>query len=63
MNWKATIGGDSGAPVWDVRTGEAVGIITGSYWFTPLLALNGYPGAPGVLNAPNMGDLKLVPSN
>ncbi len=60
VNWIETEEGDSGGPVWDVRTGKAVGNVTGSYWFTPLLPLANYPGAPGMLGAPNMGSLHIV---
>lgn len=59
------ISGDSGAPVWDARTKEVVGILHGTLeahgseteknWATPLLALPGISAdkAPGLLNALN----------
>jgi len=66
--------GDSGSPIWDPRTGEAVGLLTGGgtgcfggpTWVTPILSLEGKsyapevaPGtAPGALNAPSMNSPK-----
>jgi YD repeat-containing protein len=67
--------GDSGSPVWDPKTGKAVGILnggpgcaTGPTWLIPLVSLEGRPElpevipgtAPGALNAPDMAPLYIV---
>jgi YD repeat-containing protein len=49
--------GDSGGPIWERRTRNALGTLTGGEedwkinesWFTPLKSLPGYPSAPGTL--------------
>jgi len=61
--------GDSGGPIWDPRTGAAIGILTGGpgcksapTWVTPLYSLEGKSylpevaagTAPGALGAPDM---------
>ncbi len=61
-----TIPGDSGGPVWDLRTGAALGTWTGGHkLFTPVL---GSPAeedgvvvghAVGILHAPGMGNLQI----
>lgn len=47
--------GDSGGPLWERSTGEAVGTLTGTSfrrsWFTPLEEIPGHPAAPGSLSA------------
>jgi hypothetical protein len=62
VNWVSTEHGDSGGPVWDLQTGAPVGNTTGSFWFTPMLALPSVPNgaAPGMLAAPGMGSLNAV---
>jgi len=64
-----TVGGDSGAPLWNARNSRAVGLLHGDSdtranvrFFTPLAKPRGFPIAkvPGALNAPGMGDLHLI---
>jgi hypothetical protein len=62
-----TIGGDSGGPIWERRTREALGTTTGGQekhdnaYFTPLLPVPGYSNAPGSLAALSTGKpLRLV---
>lgn len=66
--------GDSGSPIWNPRTGEAIALLTGGpggcaggpTWVTPILSLEGKPyapevgpgTAPGALNAPDMNSPK-----
>jgi YD repeat-containing protein len=60
--------GDSGSPVWNPRTGAAVGVITGHYEgtpytaVTPLLHLDGFNSSqiPGILHDPDLSGLHLV---
>ncbi|HEY5709159.1 MAG TPA: DUF6531 domain-containing protein [Solirubrobacterales bacterium] len=60
--------GDSGSPVWNPRTGAAVGVITGHYAGTPytavspLLHLDGFNSSqiPGILHDPDLSGLHLV---
>ena len=55
--------GDSGGPIWERRTGDAIGTLTGGNlewqinesWITPLKELPGYPTAPGSLRALGVG--------
>jgi hypothetical protein len=54
--------GDSGAPVWDRKTGRVVGIVSALGGFvTPLIHSPRLPveKSPGALNAPGMGALQL----
>jgi YD repeat-containing protein len=64
----AGLPGDSGAPVWNPRTGRSIGLVTGGPnngkykdWVTPLLRPRGFSAekVPGALHAPGMGNLHL----
>ncbi len=64
-----TEGGDSGAPLYNSRTGTAIGLLWGRSgtlpnvrFFTPLVKPRGFPveKAPGALGAPGMGNLHLI---
>ncbi len=65
---KQSDGGDSGGPVWNPRTGAAVGLITGHYEdtgitvVTPLLHPEGLSlsKVPGVIHHPDMYDIHLI---
>jgi hypothetical protein len=58
--------GDSGEPVWNRKTGAAIGLISGSCggygYIAPLVWPEGFDSekAPGILAAPGMGSLRLV---
>jgi hypothetical protein len=63
-----SIKGDSGSPVWDPYTGEAVGIVSGgpegNNDVTKIQPLMAWPGhetvAPGGLNMPEMAPLRVL---
>lgn len=66
-----TTHGDSGGPIWDVRTGNAVGLVEGGFgytgptWFTPLepVPLPNGTTAPGLLaelDAPDGGPFNVA---
>jgi len=65
---KRTQDGDSGAPVWNPRTGAAVGVITGEFdgskvtAVTPLLHPKGLnlTRAPGILHDPDMLNINVI---
>jgi hypothetical protein len=59
--------GDSGGPVWNRRTGAAVGLVSGFVggygYIAPLVRprdMESDEKAPGVLLAPGMASLKLI---
>jgi sugar lactone lactonase YvrE len=61
--------GDSGGPLWNKRSGHAVGLLQGKSltrahvrFFTPLVKPRGFPAekVPGALHAPGMGNLHLI---
>jgi tripartite motif-containing protein 71 len=61
--------GDSGGPVWLAKSGLAVGLNAyggaGNMWYAPLVRPEATSAAkaPGILNAPGMGDLYLLTDN